>query len=332
MTVRKSFMKLDLQTFAKTQIADVIVPEVFNPYVVKRTNELSALSQSGIISNNPELDALASGGGKLINMPYWNDLDGDDEVITDNGALTPAKITAGQDAAALFIRGKAWSVNDLAGLLAGSDPMAAIGDLVATYWSRRRQALLFAMLDGVFGVSAMSTNIHDISAGAGAAAVLGAETILDGKQKLGDAAWKLTAISMHSAVYTHLQKQNLIEFVEDSVAKIQIPTYLGYRVIVDDGHRINAGIYESYLFGNGAIGLGNGTHPYPTETDRDKLAGDDILINRQAFVLHPRGVAFTNNTVVGATPSNAEVALAANWNKVYDTKDIRIVKLKYKLA
>ena len=34
---------------AKTQISDVIVPEVFNPYVVQRTMELSALYNSGII-------------------------------------------------------------------------------------------------------------------------------------------------------------------------------------------------------------------------------------------------------------------------------------------
>ena len=74
-----------------TRIADVIVPQVFNPYVIQRTAELSALSQAGIISNNPELDALASAGGKLINMPYWNDLTGADEVLSDTGALTPEK-------------------------------------------------------------------------------------------------------------------------------------------------------------------------------------------------------------------------------------------------
>lgn len=107
---------------ATTKIADIIVPEVFNPYVIQRTAELSALSQAGIISNNPELDRLATAGGRLINMPYWEDLSGDDEVLTDDGALTPGKITAGQDVAVLFMRGKAWSVNDLAKALSGDTP------------------------------------------------------------------------------------------------------------------------------------------------------------------------------------------------------------------
>lgn len=36
---------------AVTKIADVIVPSVFNPYVIQRTMQLSALVQSGIISD-----------------------------------------------------------------------------------------------------------------------------------------------------------------------------------------------------------------------------------------------------------------------------------------
>ena len=39
-----------------TKIADVVVPELFNPYVVNRTMELSALVQSGIIVNSPEFE------------------------------------------------------------------------------------------------------------------------------------------------------------------------------------------------------------------------------------------------------------------------------------
>lgn len=44
---------------AGTTLQDVIVPELFNPYVLNRTMELSALVQSGIIANNSEFDDLA---------------------------------------------------------------------------------------------------------------------------------------------------------------------------------------------------------------------------------------------------------------------------------
>jgi hypothetical protein len=317
---------------AKTQIADVIVPSKFNQYVIQRTAELSALSQSGIISHNPELDALAAGGGKTINMPYWNDLSGADQVLSDSAPLSVNKITAGQDVAVLHLRGQAWSTNDLAHILAGSDPMAAIGDLVAGYWARMRQALLFSTLKGVFASASMSGNVSDISANVGAAAVLSGNTFLDAVQLLGDSKDKLTAISMHSAAYTKLQKDNLITFIPNSQGVVDIPTYMGKRVIVDDGHPVSSGVYTSYIFGQGAIGLGNGMHDHPVEVDRDKLAGDDILINRQAFLLHPRGVKFNSASVAGAAPTNTEVENATNWTRVYDNKNVRIVKFVYKLA
>lgn len=328
------YFYFDLQRFAQTRIADVIVPEVFNPYVIQRTAELSALSQAGIISNNPELDALAAAGGKLINMPFWDDLSGEDEVLSDadDWALTPAKIVAGQDVAALFMRGKAWAVNDLAKALSGDDPMAAVGSLVADYWARRRQALLFAMLKGVFASASMAGNLHDISESAGDAALISGETFVDATQKMGDAKEKLTAVGMHSAVVAYLTKRDLIQTLPDSEGKPTIKVFLNKRVIEDDGCPNEAGVYTTYLFGQGAIGLGNGAAPVPTETDRDKLAGTDILINRQHFVLHPRGVKFTNASVAGASPSNTEAALAANWSRVYENKNIRIVCFKHKIA
>ena len=112
--MKKSLIKMNLQIFAaKTKIEDVIVPEVFNSYVIERTAELSALYQSGIVVKDPELDALATAGGKLINMPFWQDLTGEDEVLSDTDSLETDKITASQDVAALLMRGKAWKVNDL---------------------------------------------------------------------------------------------------------------------------------------------------------------------------------------------------------------------------
>lgn len=39
-----------------TTLQDIIVPELFNPYVINRSMELSALYQSGIVSNNAEFD------------------------------------------------------------------------------------------------------------------------------------------------------------------------------------------------------------------------------------------------------------------------------------
>ena len=318
----------------KTIISDVIVPEVFNPYVIQRTAELSAFYQSGIIARNPELDRLASSGGKLLNMPFWEDLTGDDEVISDTEALTVGKITAGQDVAALLMRGRAWSVNDLAKALSGDDPMAAIGDLVADYWARRFQAILIKTLDGIFGNTAtqMDTNKHDISALEGEAAVIDAKTAVDAIYKLGDNADKLTGFAMHSATVAKLTKDDLIETIPPSEGKPAVRTFLGKPVVVDDSLPNDNGVYTTYIFGAGAFGWGEGGAPVPVETARDALAGDDILVHRRHFILHPRGVAFQNASVAGATPSNDELANYLNWKRVYEPKNVRIVQFKHKLA
>ena len=316
----------------KTKISDVIVPEVFNPYFIKRSMELSAFWQSGIVTNDTKLDVLATSGGRLINMPYWNDLTGEDEVLSDDGALTPAKITAGQDVAALYMRGKAWSVNDLAKALSGDDPMKAIGDLVATYWARRYQALLFAQLKGVFANADMNENSLDISAKTGSDALISGKAFIAASQKLGDAKGSLTAIAMHSASETTLADRDLIEYVKDSDGRILYGTYMGKRLVVDDTCPYTGDVFTSYLFAPGAVGLGNGAAPMPSETDRDSLAGDDILITRHHFVLHPRGIKFLDKQVSGSSPTNAEAANKLNWERVYEQKAIRMVQIKHKVS
>lgn len=323
---------------AKTLISDVIVPDVFNPYVVERTAELSAIRRSGIAVRNPQFDVLASAGGKLINMPFWNDLSGDDEVLSDSSALTPAKIDAAQDVAVLLMRGKAWSANDLAKALSGDDPMRAIGDLVAEYWARREQGVLTSVLTGVFAdniANDSSDHVNDISVETtttDAANLISADAVIDTAQLLGDAKDQLTAIAMHSTVHARLQKENLITFEPTSAQDIGWGTYLGKTVIVDDGCPRVAGTtsgfkYTTYLFGQGAIAIGEGQAPVPTETDRDSLAGDDILINRRHFLMHPRGVAFQNATIVGSSPTNTELSEAAEWDRVYDSKNVRLAAL-----
>lgn len=325
---------------AKTQIADVIVPDVFNPYVVERTAELMALYYGGIISTDAQLNALALAGGKLINMPFWTDLSGADEVLSDSGSLTPAKISASKDIAALLMRGKAWEVNDLAKALSGDDPMGAVAHLVADYKARKLQAVILASLKGVFADNVANDSgdmVNDIAIEAGnsatAANKVSSDAVIDTiTGTMGDAWAEITGMGMHSAVFINLQKQDLITYEKVSDQNLEIPTYLGKRVLVDDTCERVAGAtngykYSTYFFGQGAIGFGEGQAPVPTETDRDSLAGDDILINRWHVITHPRGIQFTSSSVAGASPTNAELEAAANWNRVYERKNVRLAKL-----
>ena len=333
---------------AGTTLQDVIVPELFNPYVINRTMELSALVQSGIITNNSEFDALASQAAPTVNMPFFEDLTGESEQIIEGTDLEDNKITSNKDVAAIIRRAKMWSATDLSAALAGSDPMAAIGTLVAQFWSRDLQKELVALLDGIFGTipageegtppaeTRLASNLLDISGKSGNAANWSGSAFIDAEQLLGDAKAQLTGICMHSATQAYLKKQNLLETVQPS-NDVAFNTYQGKRVIVDDGCPVKNGVYTTYLFGNGAIALGNGNPVgfVPTETDRAKRKGSgvDYLINRKTMILHPRGIAW-QNAVVEKTegPSRKEVADPKNWKPVYESKQIRIVAFKHKLG
>lgn len=320
-----------------TRIADVIQPEVFNPYLVKRTMELSALYQSGIVENNSEFDNLASGPNTLVNMPFWNDLDGESEIIKDEGDLTPGKIGSNKDVARKHGRARAWGANGLSALLSGDDPMGAIADLVASYWTRQMQAITLSTLDGIFKAATMKEKVYDISALEGEKALLTGESFIDANQLMGDAKDLLTAVIMHSATEAYLAKRKLIEYVQEDSQSMRIPYFMNKRVIVDDGISYNTStkVGTMYLFGSGAIALGNGSHPkiIETEIDRNKMSssGEDFLINRKIFILHPRGIKWTENKATDIFPTNSEIATGTNWERVYEPKAVRVVKHTFKI-
>lgn len=330
-----------------TKIADVIVPELFNKYVVNRTMELTALVQSGIIVNSPEFDRLASEAARTHNMPFFEDLTGDSEETLEDVKMTPAKIGSNKDISTTLLRQKMWAATNLSAALAGADPMKAIGDLVAGFWARDMQKELIALLAGIFGTytpkdgtatTPMADHILDLTAMTKAEAkIISASAFIDACQLMGDAQGLLTDVAMHSATKAYLKKNNLIETERDST-DVEFETYQGRRVTVDDGCPVDSdGTYTTYLFSQGAIALGNGSPVghVATEVDRDKQTGGgiDYLINRKAYILHMRGVAYTGAVRANVeTPTRAELKLAQNWKPVYEPKQLRVVALKHKIG
>jgi hypothetical protein len=139
--------------------SDIIVPEVFTPYVIEQTTQRDAFLASGVVQPLAELNATE--GGDFISIPFYKaNLSGDFEVLTDSSSLTPGKITADKQVGVMLHRGRAFEARDLAALAAGSDPMAAIGQKVADYVANQRQKDLLSCLAGVFGSLGSSLAIH----------------------------------------------------------------------------------------------------------------------------------------------------------------------------
>jgi hypothetical protein len=317
---------------AATALSDIIVPEVFSDYVTVRTAELSALYQSGVASSDPVIAARAAGGGGLVNLPYFNDLTGDDEVASDTGELTLNAITASDDVAVKLFRAKAWSSTDLVRQLAGADPIQSLANRVADYWNRKHQKALFSTLTGVFTGPLASTHVLDVSDYTTGSA-LSANVILDGKQLLGDSGESIVAVAVHSAKYTQLQKENLVQYLPVSDINIKFPFYLGYRVIIDDGcpavTAFQSGTsgptytkYTSYLFAEGAVADVECPQPNAIELARYATKNQDVLISRSSYIMHARGVKWNSTDL---NPSNADLATGSKWTQVYENKQIRIV-------
>lgn len=334
---------------AVVRISDVVVPEIFTPYVQQLTEEKSRLIASGMVARSGVLDNLLAGGGLTFNVPSWKDLDNTEEnVSSDDNTVssTPLKTGSGTEIAVRLSRNQSWSSMDLAAVLAGDDPMESIASRVAYYWTRRLQAMAIATVKGVFADNAaapagtehtQNDMIHDISGGGYSAGVtdFSAEAFVDACLTMGDSMEDLVAIAVHSVVYARMQKNNLIDFIPDSEGRINIPTFLGREVIVDDGMPFASGVYESWLFGRGCLQLGVGAPAVPTEVARVEAAGNgsgqDTLHNRVEWSLHPVGNKYAGTPANGG-PSNAatsnNLAHAASWMRVYsERKMIKLAKL-----
>lgn len=333
---------------AKTAVADIIIPTEFEKYAIERTAELSAFGQCGIIEMAPEFDELANGGGREVRMPFWKDLTAARQLLSDSGALSVNKITSDQDIARIHNDAQVWGVNHLAKVISGDDPMQAIVDLVADYWARTDEGLVVSCLKGVFAAASMAGNKLAIAsetiAGQSASTRLNGATFVDATVKLGDRGDRLTAVAMHSATEAALRKLDLIDFIPDSEGKQKIKTFQGRRVIVDDNLPVRAGttdgqVYTSYLFGPGAFAKGaapldgtplqGGFGTEGVEIGRVPLESDTVLINRRRYILHPRGVKFTSASVAADSPTNAELENGANWTRVFENKNVRIVAVDH---
>ena len=339
-----------------TQLADVIVPEIFNPYVQQLTEEKSNIISSGAVQRSEKLDEDLAGGGLTFNVPSFKDLDNeDDNVSSDDGddAYTggsansePKKTGTAQETSVRLSRNQSWSSADLTAALAGADPMESIADRVATYWARRLQAAFVATLTGVFadndavpgGTEHVQSDLtNDVSGASYSAGVTDftSAAFIDAAVTMGDSMGDLKLVAVHSIVYARMQKNNLIDYVPDSLGLITIPTFLGRQVIVDDGVTSSAGVFHTWLLGSGACQLGMGAPLVPTEISRKADSGNgggsSILHNRMEWALHPTGHKYAGTAANGG-PSNAatsnNLAHADSWQRVYtERKQIKVARL-----
>jgi hypothetical protein len=333
--------------------SNVVIPEIFTPYIEEQVTLRSDFLQAGVVKQMAELNVTE--GGDYVNVPSFDaDLTGDAEVLTDNSSLVAAGITADKQRGVVLHRGKLWTSRDLAKLAAGADPMSAIGNKAAAWIANQQQKDLLASLAGCFGpLTSNSTGALrtlTVDSVSGTPAPLGPRQAAQARALLGDQGEKLAVVAMHSACYYDLVERKAIDYVTNAEARqtvstvaagsldvpnafggsiaaaygsVRVPMFMDYRVIVSDDLAASGGNYPCYFFAPGSVGTGT-QRGLQSETDRDIAAKEDAMSVDWHNVFHPIGMQY--QTSAGVNPTQAVLATAGSWTRVFEFKNIGIVR------
>jgi hypothetical protein len=228
--------------------------------------------------------------------------------------------------------------------------MAAIGAKIADYIANQRQKDLLSCLGGVFGSlgstssSAAFFGLTIDGESGDTPTTLSPRHVAEARSLLGDQGEKLAAMCVHSKVFYDLVERKAIDYVSTADARgttttqsggslvaayggeVSVPTYMGLRVIVSDDVQTDGSgsstEYATYFFTQGAVASGE-QMAMQTETDRDILAKSDAMSIDLHYCYHPVGAKWAVTT---ANPTRAQLETVANWSKVYELKNLGIVR------
>ena len=335
---------------ATTQLADVYRPTSFARRATLKQLELNAFLQSGVIVNDPIITERLSGGSNVIELPQLQGVTiKEPNYSSDDPAVksTPGKVGTKTQKARSASRNDSWSTMDLTTEMTDADPMGAVVETIGGFWatddeSRTIQSALGVLADNVANdggdmVIDVANDIDPNVTPVADADRISGDVVVNAAQTAGDRKRGFAALAVHSVTHARLQKLGLLVNQFDAeTGRLEFQTYLGYRVIMDDSLPAVAGTnrvtYTSILFGAGAIGYGTGKVKTPSEIERIAGAGngggETVIHSRVNTCFHIYGTEFTSASVAGESPTYAELADAANWNRVVERKRIAIAFIK----
>ena len=343
-----------------TTLSDIIVPEVFAASIIEETTLRDSFLQSGVVAPLAELNLSSTQGGNFVNIPFYKaNLSGNYTRLNDSSSLTPNKIEQSSQIGVVLTAGDAFSARQLAGQKIGSnspDPISAIRQKLGAYINNEKQKDLYSCLQGVFGSLTANTSDSALfelcidSESSDSPSALGAGTVSKAQSLLGDQGDKLTTIAMHSKVFYALKERKALDYVTNTEARlstaatgastidafggssagaygdVSVPRYMGMNIVVsDDIPKAGSGAsteYAVYFFAQGSVATGEQA-ALETLVDRDVLAFEDVVSFKHAYIYHPIG---TKWSVTTTNPTRTQLETATNWSKVYDTKNIGIVR------
>lgn len=329
-------------------------PQAFGKYVDRIPNVTkNELAKSGAVGTNQNAhDALANQTGSLYaRVPYFGRIDGSTSQNNDGGTdITSTSTTTYEQGFVVASRMDGWTEKSFSkNITAGVDFMDNVAAQIADYKMDVRQAMLLAILKGVFSMSTtgstvaakaakefLDKHVYNITANTGDDALVGATTLNKAIQKAGgDNKNIFKLVIMHSEVATNLENMKLLKYMTYTDAdgierELALATWNGRTVLVDDNMPTEDVVktsdteaytaYTTYVLGEGAIILDDIGDAVPYEMSRDPKTngGQDTLYVRDRYICGVDGISFEKPATITASASNTDLETGANWNIIND--------------
>lgn len=319
-------------------------PQAFGAYVKRIPNVTkNELAKSGAIGSNEQARAALGNqtGSLYARIPYFGRIDGSTSQNNDGATdIASTNTTTYEQGFVVASRMDSWTERSFSkNITAGVDFMDNVAAQIADYKLDVRQAMLLAMLEGIYAMSVEGDTVaakaaaefidkhtFDISAGEGEAAMVGSTTLNKAIQKAcGDNKNIFKLVIMHSEVATNLENIKLLKYMTQTDAdgierELALATWNGRTVLIDDNMPVADGAYTTYVLGQGAIILDDIGDAVPYEMSRDPKTngGQDTLYVRDRYICGVDGISFEKPASITASASNADLANGANWAIIND--------------
>ena len=319
-------------------------PQAFGAYVKRIPNVAkNELAKSGAVGSNEQARAALGNqtGSLYARIPYFGRIDGSTSQNNDGATdIASTNTTTYEQGFVVASRMDSWTERSFSkNITAGVDFMDNVAAQVADYKLDVRQAMLLAILTGVYamptggdGVAATAAaefiekHTFDITGETGEGAMVGSSTLNKAIQKAcGDNKNIFKLVIMHSEVATNLENIKLLKYMTQTDAdgierELALATWNGRTVLIDDNMPVEDGKYTTYVLGQGAIILDDIGDAVPYEMSRDPKAngGQDTLYVRDRYICGVDGISFEKPSSITASASNDDLANGANWAVIND--------------
>lgn len=316
--------------------------QAFGAYVKRIPNVTrTELAKSRAVGVNEQARAALSNqtGSLYARIPYFGRISGATSQNNDGATnIQSNSTTTFEQGFVVASRMDSWTERSFSkNITAGVDFMDNVAAQIADYKMEVKQAMLLAILKGVFSMDTaagtvaanaakdfMDNHVFDISAdGEG---LVGAATLNTAMQKAcGDNKAIFKMAIMHSVVATNLENTKLLKYLTytdaDGITRdLALASWNGRLVLIDDGMPVEEGNYVTYVLGEGSVILDDIGDAVPYEMSRDPKTngGQDTLYVRDRYICGVDGISFEKPSSITASASNADLETGANWQIIND--------------